>query len=130
MAPRIPEIESVPWKKLLALVLLVAVSASIYVSVGVKMYEADNLCRTEKVKCHGVELNGECKGYRTSSTEFVEKDSCSQLGNITQECNRIGKKICSINERSLGTSWSSRAEVEGLKCSKWDREYSLNLTSC
>lgn len=95
---------------------------------GMKMYEAESFCSNETYRCQGI-YTGECIGTVDKETDYYSRGQCP-VSNITAECNRIGEKICGVNNNSIGTAWADSASVEGRTCSEWDQQYSINLTSC
>ncbi|MFB6204397.1 MAG: hypothetical protein ABEJ75_01995 [Candidatus Nanohaloarchaea archaeon] len=96
------------------------------VLVGIPMFEAQGTCYTKHVRCHGLVLD-ECRGFRVESYEYVDRQECEALGNITRECNHIGAKIGAINNESIGTRWAPKAMVEGKTCAEWHRVYGIDL---
>ncbi|MFB6207743.1 MAG: hypothetical protein ABEJ69_00160 [Candidatus Nanohaloarchaea archaeon] len=97
------------------------------VLIGIPMFEAEGTCYTKHVRCHGLVLDG-CNGFRVENYDYVDKQQCEQLDNITRECNELGEKIASVNNHSIGTRWAPKTAVAGKSCAEWNRIYGINLT--
>lgn len=109
--------------------ILVVFSAVIAVR-GIKYGSSTGTCYSAQKLCHGVPAGEQCIGTVTYETEFQSRKNCGVVENISRRCNSLGEKVCSLNNRSIGTAWASKAEVFGQKCSSWRREYGIDLRSC
>lgn len=118
-----------PDRKYVLITVLVLLSVSFVIFEGFTVLEADSVCQKTIKKCHGLPVDG-CTGFETSETGIVEKSRCEQVENITRECNSIGEEICGMNEKEIGDLWAEKAVVNGQKCSKWSKKYSIELKTC
>lgn len=115
-------------RKRLQAALAVLLIVSVALIIGIPGYSAKGTCYVKKTRCHGLPVDG-CIGVRSRKTDFVPRQECGQLQNITSRCNRVGEEIAAINNGSIGTRWAPLAEVEGKTCERWHEAYGINLTS-
>ncbi|MFT4892366.1 MAG: hypothetical protein ACI8Z7_000138 [Candidatus Nanohaloarchaea archaeon] len=124
--------DSIGKRQLAVLIGLSFVSvAVILVSVrGFVMFEASSTCQETAKICHGVPYENTCIGLESKESEIVEKSQCGSVDQIEQKCAELGDEICSINENSIGTEWSSETLVFGRTCREWGQNYNISLRSC
>ncbi len=97
---------------------------------GIPTFESSGTCTKSVALCHGIPMGEGCIGTETFDTRPVAESECGLVENITARCNTAADRICEINNRSIGLTWSEKTEAFGLKCSDWNRAYSLDLRSC
>lgn len=86
-------------------------------------------CYTKVEKCQGVDLMG-CVGQEKTELDFVPKNKCDAVQNITKECKTLKRAICNTEEIE-DRGWMEKAETSGRSCGRWIREYDLNISkSC
>ncbi len=102
----------------------------LYMASGITFIEAQGTCHTQKISCHGLPLENQCIGVKTSTTDFQSSGECSELENIKQRCTNARQTLCNSTEYS-GEEWKE-TPVQGFSCGEWEQNYpeSINFRSC
>lgn len=89
--------------------------------------KAEGECYTKVETCQGIDTMG-CIGKEVSEIEFVSKDKCDVVENVTTECQTLRRAICR-SDKLESKGWSKKAEVYGRSCGRWIDEYNLNISN-
>lgn len=112
--------------KAAAALLVVAAAA---VTLGIPQSKASANCYNRQKICHGLPVQG-CIGFTEYRENMVSQEKCDRVQEIESRCNSVGERICEKNNGSLEVRWSPEVRVFGLRCSKWEKEYSMELMRC